>query len=72
MCGLASFVFVFVCWVYYTAWFCLYAMSKFIASKSTSWYRLVLKKLTLCYVITLRDKTVAKYILCAVHILSVC
>lgn len=71
MCGLASF-FIFVCWVYYTAWFCLYAISKFIAAKSTSWYRLLLKKLTLCYVIILRDKTVAKYILCAVRILSVC
>jgi len=36
--------------------------------KSTSCYRLVLRKLTLSYVITLRDKTVVKDILCAVHI----
>lgn len=34
MCGLVSFVFVFMCWVYYPEWFCLYAVSKFIAAKS--------------------------------------
>lgn len=49
----------------YTA---LHAICKFIAVISTSFYRLVLKKLTLCYGITLRDKTMIKDVLCAVHI----
>lgn len=48
--------------------FCLHAICKFIAAKSTSLYRTVLKKLTLCHVITLRDKTMVKDVLCAVHI----
>lgn len=61
-------LYLFLCWVYHTAWLCLYAISKFIAAKSTSWYRFVLKKLTLCYVITLGDKTVAKNISCAVMV----
>lgn len=68
MYGPASFVFGFRCWVYCTAWFCLHAICKFIAVISTSCYRLVLKKLTLCYGITLRDKTMIKDVLCAVHI----
>ena len=67
MYGSASFVFGFRCWVYYTAWFCLHAICKFIAAKSTSCYRLVLKKLTLFYVATLRIK-LRLDILCAVRI----
>lgn len=43
--------------------FCFHAICKFITAKSTSCCRLVLKKFTLCYVITLRGKTVVKDIL---------
>lgn len=68
MYGPASFVFGFRLWVYYTVWFCLHAMCTFIAANSTSCYRLVLKELTLCYVVTLKDRTVFKDISCAVHI----
>lgn len=38
----------------------------FVAAKSTSFSRLMLRKLTLYYV--MRDKTVVKDLLCAVHI----